>query len=66
MDSEAGIDPGTVVAIEASRRLERRRRAALSQRVEEKRYHAAAELARSLLGTRSEDAEAGPDAGAPT
>jgi hypothetical protein len=66
MDSEAGIGTGTDVAIEASRRLERRRRAALSQRVEEERHHASAMLARSLLGTLPKDAEAGPEAGSPT
>lgn len=48
MSSEAGKDPGVVAALEASRRLERSRRAALNQALLEKRRHCAAQVALSL------------------
>jgi hypothetical protein len=58
MDSEATGDPGAVAALEASRRLERSRRAALNLALAERRRHAAARVALSLAEILSEESDA--------
>jgi hypothetical protein len=48
MSCQAGADSGSVVALEASRRIERSRRAALNEALAEKRRRFAAQVALSL------------------
>jgi hypothetical protein len=57
MESDAMRDPGAVAALEASRRLERSRRAALNLALTERRRHAAAKVALSLAEILSEEGE---------
>jgi hypothetical protein len=56
MISEVGIDPGTIAALEASKRIEHTRRAALNRALAEKRRCFAAQVALSLAEILSDDA----------
>jgi len=55
MVSEAGVDPGTIAALEASQRLQHTRRAALNLALAEKRRCFAAQVALSLAEILSDD-----------
>lgn len=61
MSFETGMYPGGVAALEASKRLERSRRAALSRALAEKRRSFAAQMALSLAEALSQDATAPSD-----
>ena len=55
MSSQAGEDPGLVAALEAARRLERSRRAALNRTLVAKRRYFAAQVALSLAEILCDD-----------